>query len=48
MVNTNPSALLHKGDVKDLNTEKMQEIMATMPNYNSQLKDFTFHMNQID
>ncbi|CAK90839.1 unnamed protein product (macronuclear) [Paramecium tetraurelia] len=48
MVNTNPSALIHKGDFKELDTQKMQEIMNSMPNYNSQLKDFTFHMNQID
>ncbi|CAD8050144.1 unnamed protein product [Paramecium primaurelia] len=48
MVNTNPSALIHKGDFKELDTQKMQEIISSMPNYNSQLKDFTFHMNQID
>ncbi|CAD8048319.1 unnamed protein product [Paramecium sonneborni] len=48
MVNTNPSALIHKGDFKELDTQKMQEIISTMPNYNSQLKDFTFHMNLID
>lgn len=34
--------------MKDLDLEKMQLIMATMPNYNNQLKDYTFHMNLIE
>lgn len=34
--------------MKDLDAEKMRLIMATMPNYNTQLKYYTYHMNQID
>ncbi|KAM3136147.1 Syntaxin-binding protein 1 [Paramecium bursaria] len=48
MVQTNPSAQVHKGDFQDLDYDKMQKIMQSMPNYNNMLKQYTFHMGLID